>query len=105
MKWTENGIQFEGTAEEYLAIHNTDRIMPLLTKRGKQTTVIDLDGQHHTFKRIADAANYIQQYGTRMSCGMLGKRLRDQKTDTVSLVDILPTNVELKLPNPNQEKA
>ena len=103
MKWTENGIQFEGTAEEYLDIHN--RPIPLMTKRGKQTTVIDLDGQHHTFKRIADAANYIQQYGTRMSCGMLGKRLRDQKTDTVSLVDILPTNVELKLPNPNQEKA
>lgn len=103
MKWTENGIQFEGTAEEYLAIHN--RPMPLLTKRGKQTTVIDLDGQHHTFKRIADAAHYIEQYGKHMSMGMLAKILREQKTDTVSLVDILPTNVELNLPTTNQETA
>lgn len=103
MKWTENGIQFEGTAEEYLAIHN--RPIPLMTKRGKQTTVIGLDGQRHTFNRIGDAVSYIQQYGKRMSCAMLGKILRDQKTDTVNLVDILPTNVELNIPTTNQETA
>lgn len=67
MKWTENGIEFEGTPEEYLAIHKPVELPKRTYKHreGTHITVVDLGGDEHKFVRIKDAASYISQAAQR----------------------------------------
>lgn len=61
MKWTENGVVFEGTVAEYKELH-ADGFAPQLqrTRAGKRVTVID--GETSTaFATIKEAAEYIGQ--------------------------------------------
>ena len=76
MKWTENGVVFEGTVAEYKELHS-DGFAPQLqrTRAGKRVTVID--GETSTaFTTIKDAAKYIsQQTGRYVSDSALGRVL------------------------------
>ena len=84
MKWTENGICFEGTVAEYKELH-ADGYAPQLTRTraGKRVTIID--GETSTaFSSIKDAAEYIgQQTGRYISASALGRLIGDG--DTVKL--------------------
>ena len=76
MKWTENGVTFEGTVQEYKELH-ADGYAPQLTRTraGKRVTIID--GETSTaFASIKDAAEYIgQQTGRYISASALGRAL------------------------------
>jgi len=76
MKWTENGIMFDGTVAEYKELHS-DGFAPQLkrTRAGKEVSVID--GMNCTvFASIKEAAEYIgQQTGRFVSAAALGRVL------------------------------
>ena len=81
MKWTENGVVFEGTVAEYKELH-ADGFAPQLTRTraGKRVTIID--GETSTvFASIKDAAEYIgQQTGRYISASALGRALDESGT-------------------------
>ena len=81
MKWTENGVTFEGTVAEYKELH-ADGFAPQLTRTraGKRVTVIDGDNST-VFASIKDAAEYIgQQTGRYISASALGRALDENGT-------------------------
>ena len=78
MKWTENGVTFEGTVAEYKELH-ADGYAPQLqrTRAGKSVTVMDGCDCIH-FNSIKDAAEYISQHtGRFVSASALGRVLDD----------------------------
>lgn len=100
MKWTENGIEFEGTPEEYLAIHKPVIAEPranIFTRHGKRVTVVDLAGENHLFVRVKDAASYIAITAQRNFRSVL-VALTKRTSDTVMLKDYMvskaPWNTE-----------
>jgi len=82
MKWTENGVEFEGTPEEYLILHPVEPPKRIVKKKeGKRVTVIDLGGEEHIFLRIKDAAAYISMTAQRAASSvtnMICKRTSDR---------------------------
>ena len=111
MKWTENGIEFEGTVEEYLALHGQTAVattparLPIVRK-GTEVTVIDLGGEEHKFVRVKDAATYLAMVCQRnVSPQSLAKR----KSNIIKVEDYmvgpgLPWNGNAHNDN-NQETA
>lgn len=76
MKWTENGICFEGTVAEYKELH-ADGYAPQLTRTraGKRVTIIDGDNSV-AFSSIKEAAEYIgHSTGRYISASALGRAL------------------------------
>ncbi len=76
MKWTENGVTFEGTVQEYKELH-ADGYAPQLTRTraGKRVTIIDGDNSV-AFSSIKAAAEYTgQQTGRSISASALGRAL------------------------------
>ena len=81
MKWTENGVVFEGTVAEYKELH-ADGFAPQLTRTraGKRVTIIDGETST-TFATIKEAAEYIgQQTGRYVSASALGRALDENGT-------------------------
>jgi hypothetical protein len=90
MKWTENGIEFEGTPEEYLAIHKPVELPKRTYKRreGTHIEVIDLGGESHGFVRVKDAASYIAQKAQR-NLSSITLALTKRTSDAVQLKDYI----------------
>lgn len=61
MKWTENGITYEATAEEFIQVWNAMHPAPEPAKRGKRVeiTIIGHAGDEHKFETIKAAATYL----------------------------------------------
>ena len=81
MKWTENGVVFEGTVAEYKELHS-DGFAPQLarTRAGKRVTVIDGETSA-VFATIKEAVEYIgQQTGRYVSASTLGRTLDEDGT-------------------------
>ena len=81
MKWTENGVVFEGTVADYKELH-ADGFAPQLqrTRMGKRVTVIDGDNQRQ-FPSIKEAAEYIgQSTGRYISASALGRMIDEDCT-------------------------
>jgi hypothetical protein len=100
MKWTENGIEFEGTPEEYLALHKPvlEPRQPKYTRAGKRVTVVDLAGENHLFVRVKDAASYIATTAQRNVRSVI-LEITKRTSDTVYLKDYMaskaPWNPEI----------
>jgi len=104
MKWTENGVVFEGTVAEYKELH-ADGFAPQLqrTRAGKRVTVID--GETSTaFATIKEAAEYIgQQTGRYVSASALGRVLDENGTVKLeAFKGTLPLYDNASNPNPNE---
>ena len=83
MKWTENGITFEGTVAEYRELHSETFRQLRRTRIGRRVTVLS-DGEPIHFSTIKNAAEWIaQQTGKYVSASALGKML--DGSGTVSL--------------------
>lgn len=86
MKWTENGITFEGTADEYMTIYGK-RQKRFAHRRGLDYTVFDRAGKSHGFVRQKDAAAFIaQQLGIKFS----PNKLSVMKTRCINIADLIP---------------
>lgn len=77
MKWTENGITFEGTPAEYRELHADGfQQHPQRTHRGKQVIVEESEDIHTSFPTVIEAAQWItQKTGRYVSASKLGKML------------------------------
>ena len=105
MKWTENGVTFEGTVAEYKELH-ADGFAPQLqrTRMGKRVTVID--GETSTsFNTVKDAAEWIgQQTGRFVSASALGRVIDENGTVTLEKfkgASLFDTNT----PQPNNQEG
>lgn len=81
MKWTENGVTFDGTVEEYKELH-ADGYAPQLkrTRAGKRITVIDGEKQMQ-FPTIKAAAECIgRQTGRYVAATTLGRMMDEAGT-------------------------
>jgi len=77
MKWTENGITFEGTPAEYRELHADGfQQQPQRTRLGKQVIVEENEDIHASFPTVIKAAQWItQKTGRYVSASNLGKML------------------------------
>ena len=91
MKWTENGVEFEGTPDEYLALHRPVEPLKRVYKQreGTHITVIDLGGDEHKFVRVKDAASYISQAAQR---SFTATNLAKRTSDRIYLKDYMHCN-------------
>lgn len=92
MKWIENGTQFEGSVQEYLALHN-GHVPVRRTRRGKEVSIVNTDDTVVTLKSLKDAAQYItDQTGRYCSPATLSKKNRTQflVSDFTDHTDPLP---------------
>ena len=90
MKWTENGVEFEGTPEEYLVLHPVELPKRIYKRReGTHITVVDLGGDEHKFVRIKDAASYIAQAAQR---NFAPTNLCKRTSDRIYLKDYMHCN-------------
>lgn len=101
MKWTENGITYEGTVAEYMELRTALAISAPVKRNyakrtGKSITVIDLGEQEHKFSSIKDAASYIS---TKAQRNVSAQSLCKRSSDTLRLSDYMSTN---KPWNPNK---
>lgn len=78
MKWTENGVSFEGTPAEYKELHADGfQQIPTRTRSGRHVTVYDNDASR-CFDSVKNAAEWIsQQTGRYVSASALGKMLNE----------------------------
>lgn len=74
MKWFENGIQFEGTADEFLSIHQNSSIANVReieltssdqkrTRTGRKVGVKSPNGEIKNFRSILDASEFLRRSG------------------------------------------
>ena len=105
MKWTENGVTFEGPVAEYKELH-ADGFAPQLqrTRMGKRVTVIDGDNQRQ-FPSIKEAAEYIgQQTGRYVSASTLGRVIDED--GSVSLEKFKGASLfDTNTPQPNNQEG
>jgi len=80
MKWTENGITFEGTPAEYRELHADGfQQQPLRTRRGKRVIVEENEDIHASFPTVIEAAQWItKKTGRYVSASNLGKMLDEE---------------------------
>lgn len=103
MKWTENGVTFEGTVAEYKELHSDGYWTQLTrTRAGRHVTVIVADCREE-FTSIKEAAAWIsQQCGRYVSASTLGKTLKN--SDAVNLAQFGHTASLFETPNRKGEE-